>query len=139
MLRWIFSQSLMFQYTLLLPAAGIAGVLVWAAFGRRARLLGRARRAARQAQAAARAEGLRVRDVWVTGAVDVDPSSLAIIFHIADDATLAAAVASGAVDRLRARTLQALRERGYPSTPNVVELVSDETVERAGGPNEYFR
>ena len=138
MLHWLIDQPLLVQYALLLPLA-VGGVLAWAVLGRRGRLTRRAERAARRALAAARAEGLPVRDCWVLGAVDVHPGSLAIIFNVADDATLAALEASGAVARLRERTLDALRQVRYPAVPSSISVVSDETVNREGGPAVYFR
>ena len=138
-LRWIFDQPLLVQYALVVLPVSIGGVLVWATWGRHARLMRRADRAARRARAAAQAEGLPVRSYWVRGAVDVNPASLAITFHVANDATLADAEASGAAARLRERTLHALRQAGYPATPHWIGLVSDESVEREGGPSVYFR
>ena len=139
MLRWLIDQPLLVQYALLLPPLTIGGVVAWAVFGRHARLTRRAERAARRVLAAARAEGLPLRDCWVLGAVDVHPGSLAIIFHVTDDATLAAVEASGAATRLREQTLDALRQVDYPALPSSISLVSDETVEREGGPAVYFR
>ena len=129
----------MFVQVALVAVIGVIGVLAWSVFGRHARLIRRADRAARRALAAARADGLPVRDHWVYGAVDVSPESLAINFFVTDDATLAAAEASGAAARLRERTLEALREVGYPATPHWIGLVSDETVNREGGPLMYFQ
>ena len=54
-LRWIFDQPVLVQYALVALPAGIGGVLVWSVFGRRARLLRRAERAAGRARAGAQA------------------------------------------------------------------------------------
>lgn len=127
------------QYALVVLPVSFVGVLLWAAFGRRGRRLHRAERAARGVLDAARAEGLPVRDCWVSGAVDVSPASLVVVFNVADDATLAAAEVSGTAARLRERTVDALRTAGLPVTAASIQLVSDETVDREGGPAVYFR
>ena len=139
MLRWLLDQPMLVQFALVVLPISFVGVLVWAAFGRRGRRLHRAERAARGVLDAARAEGLPVQDCWVFGAVDVSPASLAVIFNVADDATLAAAEATGMAARLRERAVEALRAAGLPATASSIQLVSDETVDREGGAAVYFR
>jgi hypothetical protein len=138
-IRWIFDQPLLVQYAILLPPMLLAGLAAWALLGRHNRLLRKAERAAQRAMEAARQEGLAVRSCWVSGAVDIQPAALAIVFHVVDDATLAAAEASGAAQRLREQTLEELGRERYPGPPGSVGLVSDETVDRHGGPSVYFR
>src|SRR5687767_5409551 len=98
----------------IVAVVSVLGVMIWAMFGRRARLLRRARRAAQRAFNEARAEGMPLRDFDVWGSVDVSPGALAVVYYLPEDAMLAAAEASGAVARLQSRTLALLIEEKYP-------------------------
>jgi hypothetical protein len=67
-----------------------------------------------------------------------DPGQLVIYLAYEDSRTLASARKGGDTGRVQGALLAALRDEGYPDRPIRIEFISEEEVEKSGGPFKYF-
>jgi hypothetical protein len=68
-----------------------------------------------------------------------DPARLVIYLAYEDTRSLIAAHDSGETEQLRKSVLKALDDEGYPPWPGRINFVSEEEIDKAGGPWKYFQ
>jgi hypothetical protein len=67
------------------------------------------------------------------------PEELVIYLAYEDAKTLTSAQKGGDAGRIEEALLAALRDEGYPERPIQILFISEEEVERSGGPFTYFK
>ncbi len=68
-----------------------------------------------------------------------DPEELVIYLAYEDAKTLKAAQKGGDTGRIEGALLAALKHEGYPERPIQILFISEEEVEKSGGPFNYFK
>jgi hypothetical protein len=68
-----------------------------------------------------------------------DPGSLVIYLAYEESKTLRAAEKGGYTARIEEALRAALRDDGYPDGPITISFISEEEVEKSGGPFKFFK
>ena len=68
-----------------------------------------------------------------------NPAQFVIYLAYEDTGSLRAAEKSGETEKIRSSVLKALDDEGYPPWPGRISFVSEEEIDKAGGPWKFFQ